>query len=126
MNTTQTTATYECPKCSGTGRIQAFSHVSTGTCFACGGKGTWQGRPVRAYVPGQVAVGAAADAARQAFRAALRSADRDAVIGGFITAQNFGLHRECALVLVDGRWPYLAEYACNATEQERRKIVQGD
>jgi hypothetical protein len=29
----------ECYKCGGRGRINAFSHVSGGTCFACGGAG---------------------------------------------------------------------------------------
>lgn len=29
----------ECGKCGGRGRINAFSHVSRGTCFACGGAG---------------------------------------------------------------------------------------
>jgi hypothetical protein len=29
----------ECGKCGGRGRINAFSHISHGTCFACGGSG---------------------------------------------------------------------------------------
>lgn len=36
---TNETTTAACPKCSGTGRIRAFSHIHNGTCFACSGSG---------------------------------------------------------------------------------------
>ncbi|MGA4480864.1 hypothetical protein ACPA2N_22160 [Ectopseudomonas hydrolytica] len=32
-----------CPRCGGTGHIQAFSHVRGGTCLKCGGSGTING-----------------------------------------------------------------------------------
>jgi hypothetical protein len=35
-----TTTTFECGRCSGAGRILAFSHYASGLCFACGGTGT--------------------------------------------------------------------------------------
>jgi transcription elongation factor Elf1 len=28
---------FECPRCSGQGYIQAFSHIKSGVCFLCGG-----------------------------------------------------------------------------------------
>jgi hypothetical protein len=33
------TATFECFKCSGSGRIVAFSGIANGVCFQCGGTG---------------------------------------------------------------------------------------
>lgn len=48
MNTTQTTkrgngtagrTMIQCPRCSGSGRIKAFGHVSGGVCFLCDGTG---------------------------------------------------------------------------------------
>lgn len=32
-----------CSRCSGAGRIGAFSHVAGGVCFACGGSGFKEG-----------------------------------------------------------------------------------
>ena len=29
----------DCPKCSGTGHIRAFSHIKGGSCFSCDGRG---------------------------------------------------------------------------------------
>lgn len=37
MTTAQTTT---CSKCDGKGRINAFSHIENGSCFACKGTGT--------------------------------------------------------------------------------------
>lgn len=33
------TQTGNCPKCGGSGRIQAFSHIASGDCFMCGATG---------------------------------------------------------------------------------------
>lgn len=30
-----------CPKCMGSGRISAFSHIKAGVCFSCGGSGVF-------------------------------------------------------------------------------------
>ena len=35
----KTMGVYECWKCTGKGRINGFSHIQGGICFACGGKG---------------------------------------------------------------------------------------
>lgn len=32
-------AKFECPKCMGKGRINAFAHIESGVCFKCQGKG---------------------------------------------------------------------------------------
>ena len=32
--------TVECPKCCGTGRLEAFYHVANGVCFCCNGQRT--------------------------------------------------------------------------------------
>lgn len=32
-------AKFTCYKCGGTGRIEAFTHIENGACFACGGSG---------------------------------------------------------------------------------------
>ena len=32
--------TFDCPRCFGKGRINAFSHVIAGVCFKCNGVGT--------------------------------------------------------------------------------------
>jgi len=34
----------ECPKCNGSGYINAFAHIKSGECFVCGGKGKVAGR----------------------------------------------------------------------------------
>jgi hypothetical protein len=31
--------TADCPKCTGSRKIQAFSHIESGRCFLCGGSG---------------------------------------------------------------------------------------
>jgi len=38
--TSKTTQTVSCPKCDGSGHIQAFGHVANGVCFCCKGVGT--------------------------------------------------------------------------------------
>jgi DnaJ-class molecular chaperone len=30
---------HECPKCNGTGTIQAYKHINNGWCYGCGGTG---------------------------------------------------------------------------------------
>lgn len=29
----------QCPKCNGTGKIEAYQHINNGWCYACGGTG---------------------------------------------------------------------------------------
>ncbi len=38
----KTTANH-CPKCMGSGRISAFTHIKGGECFTCGGSGVFAG-----------------------------------------------------------------------------------
>lgn len=38
--------TYECPRCSGSGWIECFSHVIGGKCFRCHGTGKVDRKPV--------------------------------------------------------------------------------
>lgn len=38
-----TVKTFECGKCSGTGRIEAFGHYDNGKCYGCMGAGTVEG-----------------------------------------------------------------------------------
>ena len=42
--------TYACDRCGGNGRIDHWSHVANGVCFACGGSGKLSGRPLAAWV----------------------------------------------------------------------------
>lgn len=44
------TATYACDRCGGNGRIDHWSHVANGVCFACGGTGKITCKPVKAAV----------------------------------------------------------------------------
>lgn len=41
------TVTYECDRCQGRGKIQAFTHVIGGTCFKCRGTGRLKRKPAK-------------------------------------------------------------------------------
>ena len=38
----------KCDKCGGSGRIEYFSHIDSGICYLCGGRGIWR-KDVRVY-----------------------------------------------------------------------------
>jgi hypothetical protein len=42
------TNSFECFKCGGKGKIEAFSHIAAGDCFQCGGTGRLMTREQRA------------------------------------------------------------------------------
>jgi hypothetical protein len=47
----------ECPKCSGSGFLPEFTHIASGKCFTCGGKGQSKGFSLRVVVENGAVVG---------------------------------------------------------------------
>jgi len=93
---TKTAALVSCPKCSGTGRIRAFSHIENGVCFLCAGNGDIvASRAPMAPAPRALdAAGAAYEAGRPAVEVAYAD-----IVEGFGGADAYGAEESADALL---------------------------